>query len=64
MITNDKEVVLRCREEADEAQLGGVDVLELVDAMVAEASLPPAAKPPSLTPGVLINVRPKFRNGG
>jgi len=31
IITNDKEVVLGCRQEAHEAQLGGVDVLELID---------------------------------
>ena len=37
---NDKEVVLRCREELNESQLRGVDVLECVDARVAEACLP------------------------
>jgi hypothetical protein len=44
IITNDEEVVLGCREELDEPQLRGVDVLELVDAHAAEASLSAAAE--------------------
>src|SRR3989337_2117615 len=44
IITNDKEVVLRCGKEPDEPQLSGVHVLELVDAQVCEARLPAAAK--------------------
>ena len=44
IITNDKQVVLGSREELDEPRLGSIDVLELVDAQVAETGLPPAAK--------------------
>ncbi len=44
IITNDKQVVFGRREEPDEAQLRRVDVLELIDAQVAEPRLPAAAQ--------------------
>ena len=37
VVADDEEVVLRRRQHPDEAELGGVDVLELVDADVREA---------------------------
>ena len=40
VIADDVQVVLRCREETNQPKLGGIHVLELVDADVAEARLP------------------------
>lgn len=44
IVANDKEVVLGCGEDPDQPQVRGVDVLELVDAQVAEPSLPAPAE--------------------
>jgi hypothetical protein len=45
VVTNDEEVVLRGREEAHQAELRRVDVLELVHADMTEARPPAHSQP-------------------
>ena len=45
VVTDHEQVVLRRRQQPHQAQLGGIHILELVDANVAEACLPAQAEP-------------------
>ena len=44
VIADHEQVVLRCREEANEPELGRIHVLEFIDAEVAETRLPPESE--------------------